>query len=144
MPHSKILSQVFQVEFWCGKKQVWSTHRVDWEDNLKMKTTSKIRPQKWRQPQKWRWPQKWKRPKKWRRPEKWRRHQKWRRPQGWRWPKKWRRPQKWSWPKNWRRPQKLAHPSKIFLPWSSILRSFNNLNTFLSIFYMQNDPNLYS
>ena len=35
MPHSKILSQVFQVGFWCGKKQVWSTHRVDWENDLK-------------------------------------------------------------------------------------------------------------
>ena len=35
MPHSKILSQVFQVGFWCGKKQVWSTHLVDWENDLK-------------------------------------------------------------------------------------------------------------
>ena len=39
----KNLSQVFQIGFSCGKKQVWSTHRVDWEDDLKMKTTSKIK-----------------------------------------------------------------------------------------------------
>ena len=31
----KNLSQVFQVGFWRGKKKVWSTHRVDWEDDLK-------------------------------------------------------------------------------------------------------------
>ena len=35
MPHSKFLSQVFQVGFWCRKKQIWSTHWVDWEDDLK-------------------------------------------------------------------------------------------------------------
>ena len=35
MPHSKFLSQVFQVRFWCRKRQIWSTHRVDWEDELK-------------------------------------------------------------------------------------------------------------
>ena len=35
MPHSKFLSRVFQVRFWCYKKQIWSTHRVDWEDDLK-------------------------------------------------------------------------------------------------------------
>ena len=35
MPHSKILSEVFQFGFWCGKKQVWSTYQVDWEDDLK-------------------------------------------------------------------------------------------------------------
>ena len=34
-PHSKILSQVFQVGFWCFKKQIWSTHWVDWEDDIK-------------------------------------------------------------------------------------------------------------
>ena len=26
---------MFQFGFWCGKKQVWSTHQVDWEDDLK-------------------------------------------------------------------------------------------------------------
>ena len=31
----KNLSQVFQVGFWCRKRQIWSTHRVDWEDELK-------------------------------------------------------------------------------------------------------------
>ena len=41
--HSKFLSQVFQVGFWCCKKQIWSTHWVDWEDNLKMKMTSKMK-----------------------------------------------------------------------------------------------------
>ena len=39
----KNLSQVFQVGFWCCKKQVWSTHRADWEDNLKIKTISKMK-----------------------------------------------------------------------------------------------------
>ena len=43
VPHSKFLSQVFQVGFWCYKKQIWSTHRVDWEDNLKIKMTSKLK-----------------------------------------------------------------------------------------------------
>ena len=37
VPHSKFLSQVFQVGFWCSKKQIYSTHRVDWDGNLKMK-----------------------------------------------------------------------------------------------------------
>ena len=41
MPHSKLLSQVFQVGFWYGKKQVWSTHRVDWEDDHKNKDNLK-------------------------------------------------------------------------------------------------------
>ena len=41
--HSKFLSQVFQVGFRCCKKQIWSTHWVDWEDNLKMKMTSKMK-----------------------------------------------------------------------------------------------------
>ena len=79
MPHSELLSQVFQVGFWCIKKQIWSTHWIDWEydlenkDYLKMKTTSKTKMpsimkmtsimkttskrktlQKLRQPQKWR------------------------------------------------------------------------------------------
>ena len=46
MPHSdflawlsnatlKFLSQVFQVWFWCCKKQIWSVHWVDWEDDFK-------------------------------------------------------------------------------------------------------------
>ena len=35
MPHSKFLSQVFQVGFWCRKKGIWSTHLVDWEVDLK-------------------------------------------------------------------------------------------------------------
>ena len=35
VPHSKFLSQVFQVRFWCCKKQIWSIHWVDWEDDLK-------------------------------------------------------------------------------------------------------------
>ena len=35
MPHSKFLSQVFQVGFWCHKKRIWSTHLVDWEVDLK-------------------------------------------------------------------------------------------------------------
>ena len=26
---------MFQFGFWCGKKQVWSTHQVDWEDDIK-------------------------------------------------------------------------------------------------------------
>ena len=43
VPHSKILSQVFQVRFWCCKKQIWSTHGVDWDGNLKMKMTSKLK-----------------------------------------------------------------------------------------------------
>ena len=42
MPHSKILSQVFQVGFWCGKKQGWSTHRVDWEEDRKNEEDLKI------------------------------------------------------------------------------------------------------
>ena len=42
VPHSKFLSQVFQVKFRCCKKQIWCTHLVDWEDNLKMKMTSKM------------------------------------------------------------------------------------------------------
>ena len=36
MPHSKCLSQVFQVRFWCYKKQICFTHRVYWEDDLKI------------------------------------------------------------------------------------------------------------
>ena len=35
MPHSKKFSQVSQVGFWCRKRQIWSTHRVDSEDDLK-------------------------------------------------------------------------------------------------------------
>ena len=34
--HSKFLSQVFQVRFWCCKKQIWSTLRVDWDGILKI------------------------------------------------------------------------------------------------------------
>ena len=61
MPHSKFLSQVFQVGFWCCKKQIWSTHQVDWEDNLKMEMTSKLNTtSKQRWPKKLRWPKKWK------------------------------------------------------------------------------------
>ena len=26
---------MFQVGFWCCEKQIWSTHQVDWEDDLK-------------------------------------------------------------------------------------------------------------
>ena len=32
---SKLLSQVFQVGFWCCKKQISSTHWVDWGKNLR-------------------------------------------------------------------------------------------------------------
>ena len=32
MPHSKFLSQVFQLGFWCCEKQILSTHWVDKED----------------------------------------------------------------------------------------------------------------
>ena len=35
MQHSKCLSQVFQVGFWCLKKWIWSTHLVDWEVDIK-------------------------------------------------------------------------------------------------------------
>ena len=79
MPHSeflawlssatlKILSQVFQVGFWCSKKQIWSTHHEDDlknEDNLKneddlknedvLKNENDLKNknnQKWRPPQK--------------------------------------------------------------------------------------------
>ena len=30
-----LISQEFQVGFWCCKKQIWSTHWVDWDGNLK-------------------------------------------------------------------------------------------------------------
>ena len=35
MPHPKFLTQVFQLEYWCCEKQIWSTHWVDKEDDLK-------------------------------------------------------------------------------------------------------------
>ena len=35
MPHSNFLSQVIQVGFWGHRKQIWSTHWVDWEDDLR-------------------------------------------------------------------------------------------------------------
>ena len=35
---------MFQVGFWCCKRQIWSTHRVDWdEDNLKNEDDLKIK-----------------------------------------------------------------------------------------------------
>ena len=39
----KFLSQVFQVGFWCCKKQIWSTHRVDSEDDLKIEDKLKMK-----------------------------------------------------------------------------------------------------
>ena len=41
MPHSKFSCQVFQVGFWCIKKQIWSTYWVDWKDNLKSENNLK-------------------------------------------------------------------------------------------------------
>ena len=35
MPHSKFSSQAFQVGFWCCKKEIWYTYRVDSENDLK-------------------------------------------------------------------------------------------------------------
>ena len=36
------LSQVFQLGFWCRKRQIWSTHRVDWDGNLKQCYTQTV------------------------------------------------------------------------------------------------------
>ena len=38
---SKILSQAFQVGFWCCKKQIGSTHQVDWEDEIEIQGVPK-------------------------------------------------------------------------------------------------------
>ena len=35
---SEEVSQVFQVGFWCRKRQIWSTHRVYWDGNLNSAT----------------------------------------------------------------------------------------------------------
>ena len=70
MPHSKFLSQVFQVRFWCCKKQIWSTHRVDWEDDLKIEDNlNNEDDQKMKTTKKWRRPKKLRQPKQWRRPK---------------------------------------------------------------------------
>ena len=36
------VSQVFQVGFWCRKRQIWSTHRVDWDGDLKQCHTQTV------------------------------------------------------------------------------------------------------
>ena len=70
---------MLQVGFWCCKKQILTIYRLDWEDDLKIKMTSKLKTTS-----------KWRRLKKLRRPEKLRRPQKWRQPQNLGHPQKWK------------------------------------------------------